>query len=80
MGRGCVAALAFVGAGLTVLLIGIAWAIWVNWDPAPPGDSGGRAMGTFAILITVFPLGGLIAGAVAAIIAWQKMSPPRNGE
>lgn len=75
MGRGCLTALGFVGGGAAVVVLAILWAIWINWDPAPPGDSGGRAMGTFAILITVVPVAALIAGAIAALIVWTRNGP-----
>lgn len=79
MGRGCLTTLTFFGTAAGVFLLGILWFFWMNSTPPPAGDSGGTAMGTFAILITVVPVIALIAAAVTALIVYDR-NKPKSGE
>lgn len=72
MKRGCLIGAAFgVSAFLGFILWTGSWLIL--FEPGPPSDNGGRAIGLATWLLITSPLVTLLTGAVGALIVWKRI-------
>ena len=72
MRRGCLTTLGFFGAAI-VSWFGLAFYLW---EPRPPSDNGGYAMGMGMFMLTGGALIAAVIGLFAAMLVWAYTRPP----